>query len=42
VKNHLATATALADDVLDVIDRDVARPEPRVHFGDERLERARP
>src|SRR5262245_28789537 len=40
-ENRLAKATPLADDVLDVLDRGVALPEPRVHFADERRKRPR-
>ena len=41
MENHLLEAARLGDDVLDVLDRDVALREPRVRFADERLERPR-
>jgi hypothetical protein len=41
VENHLPKAAWLGDDTLDVLDRGVALPEPRLRFGDVRLERPR-
>ena len=41
VENHLPKAASLGDDVLDVLDRDVAPREPRFRFGGVRLERPR-
>jgi hypothetical protein len=41
VQDHLLEAASLGDDMLDILDRDAAPAEPRVRFGDERLERPR-
>ena len=41
VQDHLLKAASLGNDMLDILDRDVAPSYPRVHLGDERLERSR-
>ena len=38
MQNHLLEAASLGDDVLNVLDRDVALPEPRLRVREVRLE----
>jgi hypothetical protein len=39
MEDHFLKPVSLGDQVLDVLDRDVALPEPRTHFCHESLER---
>jgi len=39
VENHFVKAVSLSGDAVNVLDQDVAPPEPGVQFDDERLER---